>query len=283
MVMNTAGVDVVSEQEILFNAVQDVLKNNSVLLPNITDYTPRVKPKAKSFDIPRLSGGAATNRLEDGSEHADGDMALAVDNVLFDQNKIVPQYVYDLARDRTELDLDASFLELAPASIADLIEQAIYTNLKAVSASTPDHIIQLTGAGNIVPTLADFFTAAKLLDIQKVPEMDRYIVMDPTMYFAVMQIAEVIDASKSGTQSSIIRGQFSEIAGFKLLKSNNATADEMLCWHKASLGFGMKREVSFEKERHASKERDFLSLKASYGSKILDGGKRAVLFNATGL
>lgn len=281
--MDTAGVSAVSEQEILFNDVQDVLKNTSVLLPNITDYTAKVNPGAKGFDVPRLSGGSATDRLENGTEHADGDMAIVVDAVTFDQNKIVPQYIYDLARDRTELNLDASFLELAPTSLADLIEQAIYAELKKASAAAPDHIIQMSGASNLVPTLADFFSAASLLDVAKVPMNDRFIVMDPIMYASVMQIAEIVDASKNGTQSSVINGQFAEIAGFKLLKSNNATTSEILCWHKAALAFGMKRAVEFEKERQASKERDFLGLKSSYGSKILDEGKRVVLLNATGL
>jgi hypothetical protein len=283
MAINTAGVAAVSEQEILFNEVQEVLKNNAVFLPNIMDYTMKVGPKAKGFDIPRLSGGAAVDRKEDGTEHSDGDMAIAVDTCTFDQNKIVPQYIYDLARMRTELDLDEAFLELAPTSLADLIEQAIYAQLKLASTSAPDHLLQLSGAGNIVPTLADFFTAAQVLDEAKVPVTDRYISMDPLMYHSVMQISEVLDASKSGTQSSIIQGQFSEIAGFKLLKTNNNTANEMLCWHKSALAFGLKREVAFEKERQASKERDFLALKASYGSKVLDGGVRCVLFNSTGI
>ena len=283
MAINTAGVDVVSEQEILFNDVQMVLKNSAVILPNITDYTQRVKVKAKGFDVPRLSGGAATDRLENGTEHSDGDMAIAVDSVTFDQNKIVPQYVYDLARERTELDLDASFLELAPSPLSDLIEQAIYSELKLASAAAPDHIIQMQGAGNAVPILADFFDAAALLDVAKVPAEDRFAVMDPTMYKSVIQIAEILDASKTGTQSSIIKGQFSEIAGFKLLKTNNATASEIVLWHKSALAFGMKKEVEFEKERQASKERDFLALKASYGRKVLDSGLRAVLMNTTGL
>lgn len=282
MAMNTAGVAAVSEQQILFNDVQEVLKNTSVLLPNITDYTSKVKAGAKGFDIPRLSGGTATDRKEDGSAHSDGDMAIVVDACTFDQNKIVPQYIYDLGRARTELDLDASFLELAPTSLADLIEQAIYSELKLASAAAPDHIIQMTGAGNLVPLLADFFTAAKLMDVAKVPTMDRYVAMDPTMYSSVIQISEILDASINGDKSSIIKGEFAEIAGFKMIKTNNADADEILCWHKSALAFGMKNEVNFEKERQASYERDFLALKASYGRKILDGGKRVVLMNSTG-
>jgi len=107
--------------------------------------------------------------------------------------------------------------------------------------------------------------------------------MGAELHEALMQYDAVQDASKSGGNSALVNGQFAMLAGFKLLMTNNAGANEMLCYHKSSLAFGMKKSVTFEKERQASKERDFLSLKASYGRKVLDEGKRVVLFNATGL
>ncbi len=282
MAMNTAGVADVSLEEILFNDVQDVLKQQAVLIHTITDYTSKGNAKSKQFEVPRLAGGSATDRIESGSEHSDGDMALAVDVIPFDQNKIVPQFIYDLARERTELDLDAAFMELAPASLADLIEQAIYSELQAASAAAPDHILQLNGTGNIIPILGDFFDAAKLLNDQKVPITDRYVAMGTNVHKACMNIENILDASKSLSNEALINGVFSKIAGFNLVMSTNCDADEMICYHKSALGFGMKKAVTFEKERQASKERDFLSLKTSYGRKILDSGKRVVLFNATG-
>ena len=112
---------------------------------------------------------------------------------------------------------------------------------------------------------------------------NRYLIVDAVGYEALMNIADIRDASKSGSTSALVKGQFAEISGFKLLWSNNADAGEMLCWHSTAMAFGMKKAVTFEKERQASKERDYVSLKTSYGKKILDSGKRVVLFNATGL
>ncbi|MDH3324130.1 MAG: phage capsid protein [Candidatus Peregrinibacteria bacterium] len=282
MAINAAGVAPVSNNQILFNDLQEVLKNSSVLKPLITDYTSKIEVGDISFDIPRLSGGSATNRKDDGTAHADGDMTIAIDKVLLNQHKIVPQYIYDLARQSTKTDLDMAFLELAPSSLADLIEQAIYAQIKLASAAAPDHIIQFSGAGNLVPTIADFYSAAQVLDEAKVPVSDRYCAMTPLMYNSVIQLAEIQAASNYMSNEAVVKGQFSEIAGFKLVKTNNATAGEIVFWHKTAVGFGMAKSVEFEKQREAKYERDFLSLKTSYGMKVLDLGKRSVLFNATG-
>lgn len=283
MSVDTSVVAPVSLDEILFNDVQQVLSQNSVLLPTITDYTNKGKAgSSNQFEIPRLSGMTVTDRLESGAEHAGNTLGIQVDVVPFDQNKIVPEYIYDLARERTELDLDDAFMELAPVRMSDNIEQAIWSELVNASAAAPDHIRQLTGAGNLVATIADLFLAARLLNEANVPFADRYAVMGAELHEALMQYDAVQDASKSGGNSALVNGQFAMLAGFKLLMTNNAGANEMLCYHSTSLAFALKKSVTFEKERQASKERDFLSLKASYGRKVLDAGKRVVLFNSTG-
>ena len=282
MGIDQAGVAVVGLDDILFNDVQDFLANEAVMMPKITDYTSRVRPGAKSFDVPRLSGITVTDRKDDGTEHTSGGMGFAVDNVPFDQHKIAPEYIYDLARERTELDLDSAFLEVAPSALGDIMEQAIYSELKLASAAAPDHIQQLTGAANLVPTIDDITLAAQILNTAKVG-MERYLIVDPIGYKALIDLAEIRDYGQSGSTDGLVKGQFSEIGGFKLLWSNNATTGEMLCWSPSALAFGMQKSVTFEKERQASKERDFVSLKASYGRKVLDSGKRVVLFNATGL
>ena len=281
MSVDATAVDAVSLEDILFNDVQMFLKNNAVLMPRITDYTSRVRANAKSFDIPKLSGVSVTDRKDDGTEHTSGGMGFDVDSVPFDQHKIAADFIYDLAREKTELDLDAAFLEVAPSALADVMEQAIYAELKLASASTPDNIQQLTGAGNVVPTIDDITLAGKIMNVNKVG-MDRFLVVDPTGYKALIDLEEIRSADKSGSTDALVKGQFGEIGGFKLLWSNNVTAGEMLCWTPTALGFGMKKQVTFEKERQASKERDFVALKTSYGRKVLDSGKRVVLFNATG-
>ena len=282
MSLDTTAVDSVSLEDIIFDDVQMFLKNEAVMLGAVTDYTSKVEKNAKSVDIPRLSGITVTDRLEDGSEHTSGGMGFGVDTLALDQHKIAPDFIYDLARQNTAIDLDNAFLEVAPAALADVMEQAIYAELKQASGTSPDQIQQLSGAGNLVPTIEDIAKAGRILNQAKVPGTNRYLIVDPVGYEALMNISDIRDASKSGSNEALVRGQFAEIMGFKLLWSNNATAGEMLCWHPSALAFAMKREVTFEKERQASKERDFVALKASYGRKVLDGGKRVVLFNATG-
>jgi len=281
MAINEAAISAVSLDDILFNDVQEFLKNEAVMMSKITDYTNRPRKNAASFDVPRLSGVTVADRKDDGTEHISGGMGFSADNVPFDQHKIAADFIYDLAREKTELDLTAAFLEVAPSALGDVMEQAIYAELKLASAAAPDHIQQLTGVGNLVPTINDITSAAQILNAAKVG-MERYLIVDSVGYKALIDLAEIRDYGQSGSTDGLVKGQFSEIGGFKLLWSNNATAGEMLCWTPSALAFGMQKTVTFEQERQASYERDYVALKASYGRKVLDSGKRVVLFNATG-
>ena len=258
------------------------LKNEAVLWGLVTNYSDRVVAGDVTVDIPKLSGGTAGDIPEDGSEVASAGMGIGVDSLALNQWKQFSEYIYDKARMSTRANLDAYFAEVAPSHLGDLVEAAVYAQVKSASAAAPDHIQQLSGTGNVIPTIGDLFTAAELLDDAKVPKTERYAVMSNACKYALMQDSNVLDASKSMSNEALVKGQFSEIAGIRLVATNNADADEMVVFHRSHCAFACGKAISFEKERHASKFRDFLSLSTNYGAKVLDSGKRGVLFNATG-
>lgn len=273
------NVDAVKLDVVLYNQVQMLLSQRAVLLPTISDYSSLVEEGANSVDIPRLSAGVARDMLFDGNENINSGMGIAVDTLLFGAFKEVPEFIYDDKRSQTRADLDAYFMETSPVVMSDTIEQAVYAELKLASAAAPDNRLPLTVAA---PTFDEITAAQVRLDEENVPQEDRYLACTPAMKSKLLKIQEVKDASLRMDQSVVIKGQFSEVAGFKFVVTNNATADEILCYHKSALAFALKRSVPFVKERQESKNRDYLSLKANYGQKVLDGGKRVVLLNATG-
>jgi len=282
MTINSAAIADISLNDIFYDRVQMYLKNDAVLWGLVQNYTDRVIQGDVTVDIPKLSGGTAGNVPEDGSEVASAGMGIGVDALALDQWKQFSEYIYDLARGKTRANLDGYFAEVAPSHLGDLVEAAVYAQLKSVSAAAPDHIQQLSGAGNILPTIGDIFTIAELLDDAKVPKTDRYVAVGNAFKYALMQDDNILDASKSMSNSALVKGEFSEIAGMKLVASNNVTAIEMVGFHRSHVAFAWGKSISFEKERHASKFRDFLSLSTNYGAAVLDGGQRGVLFNATG-
>lgn len=263
---------------VLYNQVQTILSQGAVLLPTISDYSSLVVEGANSVDIPRLSKGVARTMLFDGNENADSGLGIAVDTLNFATFKEVPEFIYDDQRAKTAADLDAYFMAASPAVMADTIEQAIYAELKKAIASTPDHILTISSN----PTWDEIVAAQVALDNLSVPMEERTLACNPAMKAKLLKIQEIKDASLRMNQEVVIKGQFAEVLGFRLVVSTNCDADEILCYHKTAMAFALKKSVPFVKERHESKNRDYVSLKANYGQKILDSGKRVVLLNSTG-
>lgn len=282
--MANTGISNLTLAQIASQDLQDYLSASAVVFPTIWNLTDRVKQGAGSVGIPRVTGGNAGDWVSDGSEVADGGMAIAADVLSLNQFKQYSGYIYDKERAQSTANLDDYFYEIAPSKLGDLIEKHIISELEKASAANPDNIFQLTGAGNILPTVADIFTMAQKMDEQNLPKMDRFAGMTTAGYYALIQQDAIINGSKSLSADALVNGAFAKVAGITLLYSTNFTADKMIGWHKTAVAFafGKDGQVQDEKERQASKFRDFLCMKAFYGSKVLDSGKRCVLGNATG-
>lgn len=284
MALNAAGVTTVSEDQIAAQIVQDFLTDEAVLIPSILDLTSQVRPGAKSTGIPKISGLAALDVKEDGTEQAAGGMSVAADVLNLDQFREVPDYIYETGDMQSVVDLKNAFFDAAPRVFTEDMEGKLYTEMHAgASTAAPDHLLQMSGAGNAVPTLADIRLASELLDIQKVPQGDRFLIVTPTIKTALLAIAEISDASKTNRESPNVTGQFSEIYGFTLLASNQVTASTCLAYHKTAAAYAWQRTLRTIDETQESKARSFVSVRGFWGRKTLDAGKRMVAFNTTGI
>jgi hypothetical protein len=281
---NITGVDNISLNQIMLQDLQEYLSANAIFLPTVWDLSDKVEAGAVSFDVPRISGGSTGDWPTAGAKATTGGVAIAVDQCLLDQFKQYSTYIEDADRAKTAANLDDYFYSVAPSKLGDLIEQFIYAELKKASASTPDNIFQLTGAGNLVPTVADLFTIAEKMDDLNIPKTDRYVAMGNAAYYALVQEDAIINGSKSLSNEALVNGAFSRVAGLTLLHGTNVTAGEVLGYHKEALAFAFANgnQVQAVESRNEDEFRDFRALKAIYGSKILDSGKRCVLGNSTG-
>lgn len=283
MALNASGVANVSEAQIAAQIVQDFLTDEAVIIPSIMDISNQVRHGAKSVGVPRISGLAAADVKEDGSQQAAGGMAVAADVLLLDQFREIPDYIYETGDLQSVVDLKNAFFEAAPRVYAEDMESKLYVSMLAgVSSAAPDHLLQMSGTANIIPTLADIRLASELLDIQKVPSSDRYLLVTPTIKTALLSIAEISDASKSGVGSPNVSGQFSEIYGFKLTVSNQVTSNTCLAYHKSCAAYAWQKSLRTIDEKQETYARDFVAVRGFWGKKVLDSGKRMVGFNATG-
>lgn len=281
MALNQSGVADVSLAAIASQDVQKQLADEAVLVNSVMNLSDRVGPGMKSIAIPRVSGMAATAIPDDGSDSTSSGMTLAVDTLALTSKREVSDFIYDTALD-SAVDLKDAFFASAPGVFVEDMEAKIYAELDGASASNPDHVLQMSGTSNLVPTIADIRLAAKLLDQQKLPQSDRYLVVTPAIKHAILAFSEVSPASAFGNADAIQNGYIGQLYGFKVLVSNQATANTMIAYHKSALAFAMQKDITPVMSRNEEKARELVGIRGHYGQKVLAAGKRCVLFNATG-
>lgn len=282
MALNQAGVADVALADILFQDVQEYLEQEAVIVGTIMDMTSKIRRGQKSVAIPRTSGLAALDVKQDNTDQVAGGMGITTDVMLLDKFKEVPEYIFEAADLESSVDLKAAYLEAAPKVMASEIERDLYAELKLASSAAPDHILQFSEVSNTRPSLDDVQQAQRLLDEANVPSSDRWLVMSPAIKIHLLSKTEIQDASKSGSNSALVNGEFAELFGFRMISTNNADADEMIAYHRSALAYGLQKEIEYIEEPVRRQGREFISIRGKYGTKHLDTGKRAVLFNSTG-
>lgn len=283
MALNAAGIANVSEDQVAAGIVQEFLADEAVIIQTIMNLTNQLRPGAKSVAIPRISGLTAKDVKEDGTDQTAGGMQTDADILLLDQFREVPDYIFETGDLQSKIDLQNAFFDAAPKVFGEDMEGRLYTEMfSGVSSSGPDHLLQMSGAGNAVPTLADIRLASELLDIAKVPQGNRYLVVTPTIKTALLSIAEIQDASQTGVASPNVTGQFSDIYGFILTSTNQVTDDTCLAYHTTHAAYAWQKTLRTITEVEEKKARTFVSVRGFWGRKTMDNGVRGIAFNTTG-
>ena len=267
------GVDIVSQY------VQAYLWANSKLLPTVTDFSSEAVKGVKSIDVGRFSGVSAETKVA-GSALESQSMVWTADSL--DLN--IPKACYTIMENVADLQ---SVVAQRPAILQDFsraimeaIEASIYTALATVSASGPDHKIAFGTASTIA--LADILAANELLDIQNVPDSDRFLAVHPSQYKNLLALGDFTDASKYGGNGTIMNGELGQIYGFRVIKSTKVTTATALAYHRSHVAFAMQGGMDLAEVRNAAHCGWDISMLAMYGVKALDSGKRGVLLNNSG-
>lgn len=234
-----------------------------------------------SVAIPKVSNISANAIPDNGNDSTSSGMTIGVDTLTLSSKKEVADYIYDTSMD-SAVNLKDAFFQSAPGVFLEDMEATIFAELIGASASNPDHRLQMSGASNAVPTIADIRLAAKLLDIQKYPQGDRYLAVSPAIKSAILSFTELTSAATWGNSQPLQNGVIGEILGFKVIMSNQVTATSCVAYHKSSLAFAFQKNVTAVDVRQEEKARGFVALRAHYGVKTLNSGKGAVLLNTTG-
>lgn len=259
--------------------VQMFLSQKAVLLPTVMDATSTVIKGQDSASYPRGVGFTAETVPDDDSTLLQAQVSTwAVDKMDLDQHKAVLVALKERANIQSIVNQIGEVQIRSGQAIVDAIEAAIYGALAATSASAPDHRLVFDTSGVIA--LSDISNAAYLLDVQNVPQDERFLVINPKQKKQIRNLGDFTDASKYGSNSVLMTGELGEIFGFKVLSTNAVTADRAVAYHRSHVVFAMQQELNFKMQDDLGQVATKLLTTALYGVKTLDSGKRGILMGS---
>lgn len=271
------GTDVgATRQALVAKLVQEALIQTSILVPTVQDYSQFAVPGALSVGVPKATQLSVDAKAED-TDLVSQQITFTNDTISFDKHKAIYVEIEKIAKLQSNVDVQAYVVEEMAKQLALQIDKDLLVQLRLASAAAPDHRIALTG--NIQ---SDIINARKLLNIQKVPLSDRYLVISPDQEAAMLAVADFVRADAYGSAGGLINGEIGRVYGFTVLMHTELAAQELLAYHKSHVGFAMQADPEYVTDFNLKGVKDEHLLDQLYGMVVLDSGKRGVLYNATG-
>lgn len=254
-----------SVDELLSAEVEAVLRKEAVFTPTIRF---RMAQKGRqSYDYVIGDDISVVDVLEDGSEPESTGLVPTTVNIAIDKHKQASKFITDKARMQSDVDLEAEFLKNAPAKLAEQVEaDNVADALSAVPVG--NQIEYIDTVGNVI-ALDDIIEQDKRMNEAKLPKSGRFWMVSPAVYADILKIDAILDASKRGNNEAIENGFVSKTMGFTFLMSNDLTGKDSLVYHESAFVYVQQMGAEYEKERQASKSRDYHSVKALYGQDAI--------------
>jgi N4-gp56 family major capsid protein len=265
------------QQTVVANIVQQVLKQKSILMPTISDYSSWAGPGAVAVKVPRRSQFAAANKTENTALTAQ-ELTFSADTISLDKHKAVHASIERYAAATANVDIKGQVLIEMAEELSLQIDKDIIVELKLASSSAPDHILDYAATGGPIAQ-ADILEARRLLNVQNVPMEDRYLLVGPDQEKAMLGVADFVRADAYGNAGGLINGELGRIYGFKVLMHSTLGAADSLFYHKSAVGMAMSFAPEFGEQFNVSKVADDMVLHMLAGFEVLDAGKRQVYFN----
>lgn len=270
-----------SSQEIVAALVQETLKQKSILMPSLMDYSRFAIKGSDQVKIPRRDQFAAADKTENTSLTAQA-MTFSVDTISLNKHKAILARLERIASKQNMVDTEAEIVKEMAAELALQVDKDLIVELKLASSSAPDHILDYTDTVGDVIAAADILEARRLLNVQNVPQEDRFLLISPTKEKEMLQIANFIEVDKYGPNDAIANAELGRVYGFRVLMHTELAAAESIFYHKSSVGYAFQQQAEFDVDKDLPNVADEYLLHQIYGCEVLDSGKRQVFFNGTG-
>lgn len=286
VIFNSSAHTSATEATLISSIVQDQLLREAKLLPTVSDYSAMALKGVKQIDLPRFGGQLTGPQAQnvDGETTVDFQaVAFAADSLALDKWVNLPYRIPDRVSQQSGINIEAEIAKSAGREMANYIDDQIIVALRLASASAPDHRVQMTGTSNLVLTLDDILEARRLLNVQNVPQSDRFLVISPNQEKAMLNLSNFVKANEYGSREGLLNGEIGRVFGFSVIVHNGLSAAEAIAYHKSCVAVAMQKEIEFESQRASVQlKATEYSFSMGWGVKTLDSGKRQVLLNSSG-
>jgi N4-gp56 family major capsid protein len=270
-----------TSQEIVSSLVQETLKQEAIVLPTITDYSSFAIPGSNVVQVPRRTQFAAADKVENVALTAQ-ELTFSVDSINLNKHKAIYASLERIAAVQAMVNVEAEMIVEMSRELALQIDKDIIEQLKLASASAPDHILDYTNSPTDTLQAVDILEARRLLNIQNVPQTDRFLLISPDQEKAMLQISNFIEVDKYGPNEAIANAELGRIYGFRVIMHTYLAPNQAIFYHSSAVGFARQLSPEFKTDDNLSKVAVEYLLHQIYGSTVLDSGKRQVFFNGTG-
>lgn len=279
-ITTTTEIDGVS-QELILSITQQYLEQAQVLAPTLSDYSAFARPGFKQVTAPRIGALQAQKKNAATNLNAQA-ISPGTDTIDLDQDYGVLVEIEDIAAMQSNVDMQAEYVKRMASALALQMDQYIYEQMKLTSSPSPDHRIAFDSGSAL--TKGDFLNAIELLMAQNVPMNDGqlYVAMSVANYSALLGVADFVDADKWALGASAkLNASLSKIYGFNIVVSNVVDDTGSIFYHRSHVGWARQKQLKLEQQRDIRNLSDIVALSHSYGAKVLDSGKRAVLVGSS--
>lgn len=268
-------------QALVASIVQETLKQKGVLMPTVSDYSSFAVKGAKSVAVPRRTQFAAAAKAENTALTAQ-EITFAVDTIDLNLHKAIYAALERAPDMQANVAVQAEMIQEMANELSLQVDKDIITQLKLASAAAPDHRIQYANSPTNTIQQTDILEARRLLNVQKVSMDNRFLVISPDQEKAMLLISDFVRADSYGNAGGLMNGELGRIYGFTVLMHTELAAVETLVYHKSHVAYASQIAPSFDTDKDLKNVSDEFLLHMLYGVKVLDSGKRGVLFNTAG-
>jgi len=270
-----------TRQQLIASIVQETLKQKSLLLPTITDYSAFAQPGASQVGIPRRAQFAAADKTENTDLTAQ-ELLFSADTILFDKHKAIYAKLEKIAGLQSNVNVQSEILVEMANELALQVDKDIIVQLKLPSAAAPDHRQLFANSPTNTIQQTDILEARRLLNVQKVPMDNRTLLIPPDQEKAMLLISDFVRADTYGSAGGLINGEVGRVYGFRVMMHTELVAAEFLAYQSGHVGFGQQMSSEYLTDIEVKSLSTEYALHHVYGVKVLDLGKRGTWFNATG-